>query len=146
MVTPRELGPNDCVALLSTTSIGRLAVCTPMGPQIFPLNYAVDQNSIVFRTTPYSTLGTLGWGQNVAFEVDHLDFVEHEGWSVVVKGRADIIDDPKEIDRLRELGLDPHAWAGGLRRLYVRLPWREITGRAVGEEWITGRTMSIGHG
>jgi hypothetical protein len=53
-----------------------------------------------------------------------------------VKGRAEIVEDPDEIDRLREVGHEPHPWAKGLRRTYVRIPWREITGRLVGEEWL----------
>jgi nitroimidazol reductase NimA-like FMN-containing flavoprotein (pyridoxamine 5'-phosphate oxidase superfamily) len=138
MQGPRELTPQECADLLATTEIGRLAICTPMGPQIYPLNYALDGNAIVFRTTPYSTLGTLGWGVNVAFEVDHLDWADREGWSVIIKGRADIIDDPAEVDRLRERGLEPTPWAKGMRRLYVRVPWREITGRFVGDEWLSG--------
>lgn len=145
MQDPRELSPQECVDLMGISGIGRLAICTPMGPQIYPLNYTVDGNAVVFRTTPYSTLGTLGWGVNVAFEVDHLDIASQEGWSVVVKGRADIIDDPAEVDRLREAGVEPQPWAKGLRRLYIRVPWREITGRSVGEEWLSGVPAPLRH-
>ena len=136
MTTPHELSPTECATLLDSGGIGRLAVCTPTGPLIYPLNFTVDGQSIVFRTSAYGTLASLGWGIEVAFEADHLDWSTRRGWSVVVKGRADIIEDPAEADRLRELGREPSPWARGVRRLYVRVPWREITGRTVGTEWL----------
>ena len=136
MTTPPVLTPVECATLLDSGGIGRLAVCTPTGPLIYPLNFAVDGQSIVFRTSAYGTLGSIGWGIEVAFEADHFDWSTRRGWSVVVKGRADIIEDPAEADRLRELGREPTPWAGGVRRLYVRVPWREITGRTVGTEWL----------
>jgi hypothetical protein len=134
---PRELSPHECQELIRDGGIGRLALCTPTGPQIFPLNFTVDGKSIVFRTTPHGTLGNLRWGLDVAFETDHLNWSTRQGWSVIVKGRADVIDDPSEVERLRELGHEPRPWAKGVRRIYVRVAWREITGRVVGDEWLS---------
>jgi nitroimidazol reductase NimA-like FMN-containing flavoprotein (pyridoxamine 5'-phosphate oxidase superfamily) len=136
MANPRELTPQECATLIDDGGVGRLALCTKAGPQIYPLNFTVDGHAIVFRTSPHSMLGAMGWGVEVAFEVDHLDWSTRRGWSVVVKGRADVVEDPAAADRLRELGREPTPWAGGLRRLYVRVPWREITGRTVGTEWL----------
>jgi nitroimidazol reductase NimA-like FMN-containing flavoprotein (pyridoxamine 5'-phosphate oxidase superfamily) len=137
MNRPIELSRAECRERLASEGVGRLGVCTPTGPMIYPLNYTVDGNAVVFRTSPHTTLGAHAWGVDVAFEVDHLDWGTRQGWSVVVKGRAEIVDDPDEIDRLRELGREPRPWAKGMRRLYVRIPWREITGRVVGEEWLS---------
>ncbi|MGH3363728.1 MAG: pyridoxamine 5'-phosphate oxidase family protein, partial [Nocardioidaceae bacterium] len=53
----RELSVDECVELLSANVVGRAAICTPSGPHVVPVNYAVDGDSIVFRTTPYSVLG-----------------------------------------------------------------------------------------
>jgi uncharacterized protein len=108
-------------------------MCAATGPQIFPVNYVVDGESIVFRTSAYSVLGTLATGAQVAFEVDSVDHDHAAGWSVVAAGRAEPIDDETELDMLRERGLEPTAWAGGLRRTYIRLRWSSLSGRVVGD-------------
>lgn len=141
----RELTPVECRQLIEPGGVGRLALCTPAGPMIYPINYTIDGHAIVFRTTPHSMLGNHAWGVDVAFEVDHLNWESRRGWSVVAKGRADIIDDPEEIDRLRERSLEPRPWARGMRRMYVRIPWREITGREVGEEWLSSSPPAHSH-
>jgi len=134
------LDPAECRQRLESLSggVGRLAVMTPTGPMIYPVNFTVDGNAVVFRTSPYSALGATTWGVDVAFEVDHIDLDARQGWSVVVKGCAHIVDDPADEDRLRSLGREPTPWAGGLRRMYVRIPYREISGRVVGAEWLDG--------
>jgi nitroimidazol reductase NimA-like FMN-containing flavoprotein (pyridoxamine 5'-phosphate oxidase superfamily) len=73
----------------------------------------------------------------VAFEVDHLDMTRKQGWSVVLSGRAEAIDDPEEVAEVRRHG-GPEPWAAGPRRLYVRLPWRKITGRRISADWLEG--------
>jgi nitroimidazol reductase NimA-like FMN-containing flavoprotein (pyridoxamine 5'-phosphate oxidase superfamily) len=133
MTAPRELSERECRELLEPGGVGRLAICVDDYPDIYPVNFAVDQGCIVFRTTPYSKLGTSDWDVAVAFEVDHQNWSTQQGWSVVVKGLASRIEDPAECDRLRELGREPTPWAGGMRRMYVRVTPREITGRAVGD-------------
>jgi nitroimidazol reductase NimA-like FMN-containing flavoprotein (pyridoxamine 5'-phosphate oxidase superfamily) len=95
-----------------------------------PVNYVVTQGAVVIRTSPYSILGTYGREHMVAFEVDHLDHETREGWSVVVRGRASMVADPDDIQQIRADG-DPEPWADGSRRLYIRLPWQELTGRRI---------------
>ena len=77
MLIPRDLSTEECIHRLSSRNVGRLAVATPLGPRIYPVNYVVDDVSVVFRTNPYGTLGTFGWGLEVAFEVDQ-DEREHQ--------------------------------------------------------------------
>lgn len=45
-------------------------------------------------------------------------------------GDAEVVEDPHELLSLRE---KPEPWAGGSRFLYLRLRWRSLTGRVVGE-------------
>jgi nitroimidazol reductase NimA-like FMN-containing flavoprotein (pyridoxamine 5'-phosphate oxidase superfamily) len=137
MTIPRELNAQECADLIKDGGVGRVAFCTAAGAQIYPLSFTVDGRSIVFRTAPYGVLGTFGWGEGVAFEVDHLDWSTRQGWSVVIKGEAGIIEDAGDIDRLVEDGRVPRPWAKGTRSIFVRLPWKEITGRVVGEEWLS---------
>lgn len=137
MNTPVELPYLKCAELLASQVVGRVAVCTPEGPRILPVNYSVAGETIVFRTTPYTILGTYAWTTELAFEVDHLDVAHRSGWSVVATGRGTLVEDPDELDRIRSTW-DPEPWAAGHRMLYVALRWRDLTGRRIGHATVTG--------
>lgn len=126
-----EMSYDECLARLLEESVGRVALCTPNGPQILPVNYVVDDDAIVFRTSPYTVLGTHGRGAQLAFEVDHLDHEARTGWSVVAVGRAAVVDNAVDVARYRTQE-GPRPWAAGSRMLHLRLPWRDLTGRRVG--------------
>lgn len=128
----RELSVDECVELLAANLVGRAAICTPTGPYVVPVNYSVvkGDESLVFRTTPYSVLGTYGWAGEIAFEVDHIDAERHEGWSVLVIGPGEMVEGVDEMEKIR-WAHEPHPWADGIRPLYIRLRWREITGRRI---------------
>jgi uncharacterized protein len=137
MKIPAELPYDTCLQLLRDGEVGRVAVCTPDGPRIVPVNYAVDDERIVFRTTPYSALGMHSWGGGrLAFAIDHVDSEEHTGWSVVATGPGQLVEDGEELRRIRDLH-DPQPWAGGQRWLYVSLPWQDLTGRRIGPRTAT---------
>lgn len=127
-----EMSYDECRARLMEESVGRVALCTPSGPQIVPVNYVVDGDAIVFRTAPYTVLGTHGRGAQLAFEVDHLDHATRTGWSVVAVGRAAVVDNAVDVARYRTYD-SPRPWAAGARQLHLRLPWRDLTGRRVGK-------------
>ena len=133
MAELRELSYAECRALLVRQRAGRVAVATPDGPHIIPLNYSVVDESIVFRTTPFSVLATYGRNAKLAFEVDHFHDEHRLGWSVVARGRADVVSDPEELNRIRRI-CAPLPWADGARNLYFRLDWKELSGRALGRE------------
>lgn len=138
---PIEMTVDECLDLLRTNIIGRVALSTPVGPRIVPVNYAMHgDDTIVFRTAPYSELGTYGWNTELAFEVDHLDYDAHHGWSVVAFGRGELVEDPVEVDEIRR-DWDPRPWAEGQRNLYMKIHWRRLTGRRLGSGWTT-RTMA----
>ncbi len=130
MGQPVELTSEECLALLGCLDFGRLAFDTPLGPRIVPLNYTLDGESILVRTTFYTELGTYGPGQDAAFEIDQIDTALSRGWSVVVVGRLAVVDDPDEVQLLRATR-DPQPWAGGIRRRYLRLSIRNVTGRTL---------------
>jgi nucleotide-binding universal stress UspA family protein len=74
--------------LLPSAGVGRLGVSVAGEPDIFRVNFAVDQETVVFRTAPGAKLANVAIGQVVAFEVDGYDAEAGEAWSVVVKGRG----------------------------------------------------------
>jgi len=131
---PYELSYGKCRELLAAGVFGRVGVCTPQKPLILPVNYAVVGEAIIFRTTPHGAVANRDWDSPIAFEVDHVDYADHKGWSVLATGRAERIEDPDEIARIKRTW-EPQPWAGGDRPLYVRLAWDELTGRRLGQGW-----------
>lgn len=120
----------QCLELLGETGVGRVAFMGASGPQIYPVNYLVDDETVVVRTAPYTRLAEYATGQ-VAFEVDDLHPESLRGWSVLVVGSSLPVDDPDEAVALRRSGrLQP--WADGPRNLFLRITPREITGRRIG--------------
>jgi uncharacterized protein len=132
---PRELRIDECRRLIADGGIGRVAFQSPSGQHIVPVSFQPDRDSIVFRTDPSSELGRLAPGSEAAFEVDALDVESRSGWSVVAKGHVDVIPDKFETAAIRFFGKDPTPWAEGARRLYLRLTWRELTGRQLPAPW-----------
>ena len=129
-----DLSRQDCARLISADVVGRVAIGTPNGPHIIPVNYATDGEAILVRTTAYSLLGTYGRNEQVCFEVDQFDYELKRGWSVVVRGRASFVDDQEELAEISRTW-EPRPWAAGQRHLVVRIPWTEVTGRQLGGGW-----------
>ncbi len=142
MDAPAELSYAKCRELLGSGVIGRVAVCTPDGPRIFPVNYSVVSETVVFRTSPTGVVANHDWNAPVAFEVDHVDYEDHKGWSVMAVGRAVRVEDHDELAHIQRTW-DPRPWAGGSRPLYVRLPWDELTGRRLGQGWTHDNEMPV---
>ncbi len=129
-----ELSDAECRELLEAGLVGRVALCTPVGPHLVPVNYAVVDDTVVLRTTPYSILGTQARGAMLAFEVDQLDYERQRGWSVVARGRVEAITAADELRDIRR-SWEPNAWADGPRNLFLRLRWSELSGRRLGSGW-----------
>ena len=112
-----------------------MAFQSASGQHLVPVNFQLDGDSVVFRTRPDTELGRAAPVSEAAFEVDELDVDTESGWSVVAKGRIDLIPDNFETAAIRFFGKDPTPWAKGARRLYLRLSWRELTGRELAAPW-----------
>ncbi|GAA2377953.1 helix-turn-helix domain-containing protein [Streptomyces carpaticus] len=125
-----ELTEQECRERLGRHGVGRIALYTEHGPAVLPVNYTVVDGSVVYRTAHGSTPGQ-AVGQEVAFEVDHVDEAMSRGWSVLVVGRALQVGAPEEeVRRLaREARSEP--WAGGERELWVRVQPERVTGRRI---------------
>jgi nitroimidazol reductase NimA-like FMN-containing flavoprotein (pyridoxamine 5'-phosphate oxidase superfamily) len=124
-----ELTERECQDLLGTHGVGRLAVTTPAGPLVVPVNYGVVDGAIVFRTAAGTTPAQVS-GHEVAFEVDRVDEALSQGWSVLVRGRAHAVTDPDEARRLAERVYSA-PWAGGRRDLWIRIEPDAVTGRRI---------------
>ena len=121
------LAPAECWKYLKSSYIGRLAVVNGAVPEIFPLNFMIVGEAVVFRTAPGTKLRALLRGTAVAFEVDGLNPYGTEVWSVVIKGEpAPFEGNPAS---LQEAGPDREPWQPGLKEHLVQVRPNDISGR-----------------
>jgi nitroimidazol reductase NimA-like FMN-containing flavoprotein (pyridoxamine 5'-phosphate oxidase superfamily) len=123
------LSPEQCHDLLRRSTVGRVAVTVAALPAIFPVNYAVLEGQIVFRTGEGTKLRAALERAVVAFQIDHIDEPTASGWSVMAVGRADRMTDPDDIVAAERLGLLP--FAAGQRSDFVTIHPEFISGRRI---------------
>jgi uncharacterized protein len=122
------LTEEECRALLCTQLIGRIAVSVGALPGIFPVNYTVVDDDIVFLTGEGLKLRAALENTVVGFEVDSLDPALDYGWSILVVGVAREVP-AEEQERLGPVRVSP--WAGGDRTHMVRIHPEMISGRRI---------------
>jgi nitroimidazol reductase NimA-like FMN-containing flavoprotein (pyridoxamine 5'-phosphate oxidase superfamily) len=122
-----ELQPDACWRLLRESEVGRLAVVVGDHPEIFPVNYAVDAGTIVVRTSAGTKLAALAGGPLAAFEIDGYDAATQVVWSVVVKGRAEVVHGVTQLLDTADLPVYP--WQPARKNQFVRIVADEVTGR-----------------
>jgi transcriptional regulator with XRE-family HTH domain len=123
-----ELTRAECRGLLGEGGVGRLLITEPRGPVALPVNFRMLGDDVVFRTGASTSLAGAA-GRRVSFEVDHLDEVLGQGWSVLLSGATWRVTTGAELDELRALEIAP--WAGGDREVYIRIRPDTVTGRQI---------------
>ncbi|MFB8385626.1 pyridoxamine 5'-phosphate oxidase family protein [Microbacterium sp. NPDC055910] len=121
-----RLNDDECWERLRGQELGRLVTRVGEVIDIFPVNYVVDGDAVLFRTAQGSKLFELTANDEVLFEVD--DHTDTDAWSVVLRGRAHVLDTSAEVERADGLGLTP--WIPTLKYTYVRVTATSLTGRA----------------
>jgi nitroimidazol reductase NimA-like FMN-containing flavoprotein (pyridoxamine 5'-phosphate oxidase superfamily) len=121
------LTEEECRDLLRQHTVGRIAVRIGEAPAILPVNYAMLDDDVVFRTDPGSKLSAAIMEVVVAFEVDDVVEATRAGSSVLVRGDVEVVRDRATLDRVAALGLEPWVTAG--RDYVVCIRTRTITGR-----------------
>lgn len=119
------LSDEESWELLGTERIGRLVVVSDGRPDVFPINFAVRDRKLYFRTAEGSKLVELTLNAEVAFEADHVE--QDRAWSVVLHGRARNLVRYNEIQDAEELGLQ--AWVPTPKYNFVEVTASEISGR-----------------
>jgi nitroimidazol reductase NimA-like FMN-containing flavoprotein (pyridoxamine 5'-phosphate oxidase superfamily) len=125
------LDEEACVALLTATPVGRVAVVVDGQPLVFPVNYVFDGGCVVVRTG----LGTMLSGASlahVAFEIDSFDSDARSGWSVLVQGVGHDITESLDPTSERLQTVEVLPWAPGAKPRLLRIDARAITGRRFG--------------
>lgn len=119
-----ELTIEECWDLLRSNELGRLAFHLAEEVHITPVNYAVDESTLMFRSAEGSKLLGIVMNPDVSFEIDAYD--DHTAWSVVVRGHAQLLDEHEE-HRADTLPLRP--WVANPKYNVVEITPTEVTGR-----------------
>jgi uncharacterized protein len=119
---------DECLRLLASVPLGRVGFFADGELVLLPVNHVIDGQDPVFRTAPGSKLSAAE-GQNLAaFEADHYDEQTRTGWSVLVIGRAEVVYDEAEVQRLNRRGL--HPWVTAVQRpFWIRIRANSVSGR-----------------
>ncbi len=118
-----SLDAEECVRLLKTHSVGRVAWAGSAGVLVLPVAYTLRGETVVFLTSPAGALAGLLRETAVSFEVDDIDVETRTGWNVLVQGVSGPA--PEGADDL------PDPWAPGERSLAVAITPQNYSGRAV---------------
>ncbi|MBW8804214.1 MAG: pyridoxamine 5'-phosphate oxidase family protein [Catenulisporales bacterium] len=119
----------EALDLVQTVPVGRIVYSRFALPAVHVVNFRLDGRDVVFRTRKGSMFAAGVADTVVAFEVDRIDTTAHTGWSVTFLGRAKLVTDPAERERLGRLGVEP--WAPGDRNHFIRVTTQSIVGRRI---------------
>ncbi|WP_030833052.1 pyridoxamine 5'-phosphate oxidase family protein [Streptomyces hygroscopicus] len=124
------LDRRECLRRLAKVPVGRVVYTRQALPSVLPVNFSLDaDSSVLLRTSAGSGLVHAIDGVVVAFEADDFDAAARSGWSVVVTGRAAVVTDPAELERLARVG--PRSWVVTRDDVLVRVESEMVTGREV---------------
>ncbi|MEV5504065.1 pyridoxamine 5'-phosphate oxidase family protein [Nonomuraea fuscirosea] len=124
----------ECLRLIEPGGIGRVAFNGSYGPSVLPVNYTMHDGAIVFVTAVGGAMdqdlrtGTEGVELVIAFQIDNIDEANREGWSVLVQGPAHHV--PEE-EAASVAGAEVTPWAGGDRKLFIRIIPQRVIGRRI---------------
>ena len=130
MTTSREIDEmttGECTALLDSVPVGRMVFTEDGAPAVHPVNFVRHGSSIIVRTGPGAKLEAAQRGDVVAFEADQIDPDSHTGWSVLVVGRAEVVNDVDQLVAVLDVGHRP--WVRRRGAHVLRITARKITGR-----------------
>jgi nitroimidazol reductase NimA-like FMN-containing flavoprotein (pyridoxamine 5'-phosphate oxidase superfamily) len=118
----------ECLRLLREGNFGRIAVVIDEFPVVLPVNYQLVETSgltwIALRTRPGNVIDQAPI--HVAFEIDGIDPINKQGWSVLARGTLHHVD-PDAAD-FRER-FDPQPWLLAERDAWLAIDPFAITGR-----------------
>jgi nitroimidazol reductase NimA-like FMN-containing flavoprotein (pyridoxamine 5'-phosphate oxidase superfamily) len=123
-----ELDEEMCWRMLARAGFGRVGFVEGDGVVVLPVNAAVSDRRVIFRTRSGSSLARKA-GANVGFEADHTDRVSESGWSVVVRGR--LVDATDTAEAQRWSNLTVHPWAPPPRDRWMMIEPTQVTGRMI---------------
>jgi nitroimidazol reductase NimA-like FMN-containing flavoprotein (pyridoxamine 5'-phosphate oxidase superfamily) len=128
----RPLTKQECLDLLASVPIGRVALTLNALPIIFPVNYTLIGDSAVFGAMSGSTLSKAADGAVTAFQADSYDPENRTGWTVLAIGRALHIRNAETLGRLRLDEKLPEPWAiGESAERYFQIDLSGVSGHRI---------------
>jgi uncharacterized protein len=126
-----EISVEESWTLLASHSICRVAWAGSDGPVVLPLNYVVHDHTLWLRTSAHSTFSQEIDDDQLAILVDEFDSATQVGWSVQVRGVAEVHYDTDDVpeDVLAHL----RTWASGPRPLWINVTPTAVNGRRLPE-------------
>ncbi|MEV1178719.1 pyridoxamine 5'-phosphate oxidase family protein [Nonomuraea sp. NPDC049784] len=123
----RPLSQAEALERLGAVSLGRLVFSYQALPDIRPVNHLLDNGQVIVRSHIGAAVVSSihGLVTVVAYEADDIDPINHLGWSVIVKGTAELVKDPGEIARYQRL---LRAWVNQQMDYVIRIKPEIITG------------------
>lgn len=143
-----QLSHDESLKVLEEAPVAHIGMIDEGRPYVTPMSFVVSENRILFRTMPGRKLDALRETPEVCIEVSIYDDDSGEWASVIVNGRASIVEDANTrsemIGRLfrkyeKVMG-SPLSRGGGLQSLptdphVVEVPIEEVSGMASGKGW-----------
>jgi nitroimidazol reductase NimA-like FMN-containing flavoprotein (pyridoxamine 5'-phosphate oxidase superfamily) len=120
---------NECLDLLTSAKVGRIGLSVDALPVILPMAFALLDDDVVIRTGWGVKLDAAVHDRVVCFEADGSFSSGDVSWSVLVTGRAELINDPEALERVGHLSLRP--WAVGDGDRFIRIPVEVVSGRRI---------------
>ena len=135
-----EIVPFDeCLRLLASVPVGRVGFVADGEVVVLPVNHLVDGQDVIFRTAYGSKLSAAEGQDLAAFEADNYNEQTRSGWSVLVNGRAEVVDAEADIQRLGLCmsRLDMYPWVTQVRHpFWIRIRPTSVSGRRTpGTRW-----------
>jgi nitroimidazol reductase NimA-like FMN-containing flavoprotein (pyridoxamine 5'-phosphate oxidase superfamily) len=122
------LSDDECWLLLRTNTFGRIAFDLDGSPSILPINYRLIETSgrtwLAVRTRPGNVIDQAPI--LVAFEIDGIDTVRKQGWSVIVRGTLHHVDPDAAAVGER---FDPAPWIEAERDSWLIVEPFAVSGR-----------------
>ncbi len=130
---------DECLRLLASVPVGRVGFVADGEVVVLPVNHVVDGQDVIFRTAYGSKLSAAEGQDLAAFEADNYNAQTRSGWSVLVNGRAEVVEAEADIQRLGQCmsRLDVYPWVTEVRHpSWIRIRPTSVSGRRTpGTRW-----------
>jgi hypothetical protein len=123
------LGEAECLNLLGSVTIGRVAFTEGALPAIQPVSFRLDGGDILIPSRFGSKVAAASRGAVLAFEVDDVQLATRTGWNVTVVGLSRLISDPADVRDLDRVAA-PH-WLHAEDRCYISIAAQIVRGQRV---------------
>ena len=116
----------ECLRLLGSVRLGRVAYSAHGVPRVEVVNFLLDGEVAIIRMDIGSRSAAVGRGGLFALEADQLDENDGTGWNVTAIGRVGWLNDLAEYRRLEPLLISA---APGDRSHLARISFGQVFGR-----------------